>query len=295
MDPQTGERQQAYDTAYFQTLESGWNRLSHPIISALLRGRCPAPGPGPALDFGGGGGAYVANLRERSARVECCDVAEESEARSRGRYDRFFRIGGSCDLPDATYDLIFSSEVLEHIEDHRATLRDLRRALRPGGLVFLTTTQYATAVFTMLYTVKTRRMGAGAALSALLAWLAGFFSEARRDRFVRRWIYEPAGGHFHGFPRRRLVEDFRAAGFEILDSGVFYALPPLQIPFLHSDTPRTLLRRPGWSLPKRLAAAALWCPLALLDRVCRATGCFANNLWITARRPPEAAQPSEKR
>lgn len=295
MESRPADRQQAYDTAYFQTLESGWNRLSHPIISDLLRRKCPAPGPGPALDFGGGGGAYAADLRERSSRVECCDVAEESESRSLGRYDRFFRITGSADLPSDTYDLIFSSEVLEHIEDHRATLRDLRRALQPGGLVFLTTTQYVPSLFTMLYTVKNQGLGAGAALQALLAWLGGFFSEKRRDRFVRRWVYEAAGGHHHGFPRRRLVEDFRAAGFEIVDSGVFYALPPLQIPFLHSDTPRTLLRRPGWSMPKRLAAAALWCPLALLDRVCRATGCFANNLWITARRPPAGDQASANR
>lgn len=278
---------QAYDNAYFETLASGWNRLSYPVIAALLRERCPTPGPGPALDFGSGGGAYAAVLRERSARVEGCDVAEESGALSGDRYDRFFRINASAELPDATYDLIFSSEVLEHIEDHRATLRDLHRALRPGGLMFITTTQYAPSIFTMLYTVKNRRMGVGRTVVAVADWLAGFSSETLRDRFVRRWVYEAAGGHHHGFPRRSLVADCRDAGFDVLGSGVFYALPPLQIPFLHSHTPNTLLRRSDWSWPKRLTATALWLPLFLLDRACLASGCFANNLWITARRGSE--------
>jgi 2-polyprenyl-3-methyl-5-hydroxy-6-metoxy-1,4-benzoquinol methylase len=277
---------QAYDIVYFEALESGWNRLSYPAISELVRERCPSPGDGPALDFGSGGGAYAAVLRERSARVEGCDVAEESGALAGDRYDRFFRISSSADLPTETYDLIFSSEVLEHIEDHRAALRDLYRALRPGGVMFLTTTQYAPSIFTMLYTVKNQRLGVGTTLVALRDWLLGVFSEATRDRFVRRWVYEAAGGHHHGFPRRQLVADCRAAGFDVLDSGVFYVLPPLQVPFLHSDTPRSLMARLEWSWPKRLAATALWLPLSALNRACLASGLFANNVWITARRQP---------
>ncbi|MEW6074365.1 MAG: class I SAM-dependent methyltransferase [Planctomycetota bacterium] len=38
----------------------------------------------------------------------------------------------------ATFDLVLSFDVLEHIPDHRAALRELHRVLRPGGELFLT-------------------------------------------------------------------------------------------------------------------------------------------------------------
>jgi SAM-dependent methyltransferase len=43
----------------------------------------------------------------------------------------------SIDLPDATFDLILVSHVLEHIPDDRAAMRELRRVLRQGGQAVL--------------------------------------------------------------------------------------------------------------------------------------------------------------
>jgi len=44
-----------------------------------------------------------------------------------------------CHLPfvDATYDCVFASHVLEHIEDDTSALREIRRVLRPNGIAIL--------------------------------------------------------------------------------------------------------------------------------------------------------------
>jgi SAM-dependent methyltransferase len=41
--------------------------------------------------------------------------------------------------PDASFDAVTATEVVEHLEDHRAVLRDLHRVLKPGGLCILST------------------------------------------------------------------------------------------------------------------------------------------------------------
>jgi SAM-dependent methyltransferase len=40
-------------------------------------------------------------------------------------------------FPDATYDVIFASHVLEHISDDQRAVSEIRRVLRPGGIAIL--------------------------------------------------------------------------------------------------------------------------------------------------------------
>jgi len=41
-------------------------------------------------------------------------------------------------FPEARFDLVISNDVLEHVNDPRAALREMRRVLRPGGVLLMT-------------------------------------------------------------------------------------------------------------------------------------------------------------
>lgn len=50
-----------------------------------------------------------------------------------------FRQGVAEKLPfaDASFDVVFLSSVIEHVQDQKLTIREMSRVLRPGGLFFL--------------------------------------------------------------------------------------------------------------------------------------------------------------
>ena len=94
------------------------------------------------LDLGCGVGEYVRAFARRGAHVLGSDVATGRlvEARKRvaatstGGVDGFLAAAGEA-LPfrDASVDVIVLNEVIEHVADDRATLREIARVLVPGG------------------------------------------------------------------------------------------------------------------------------------------------------------------
>ena len=63
------------------------------------------------------------------AAIKACLSARPARYRSRVT----FKVGYFADLEPESFDLITAFDVLEHIPDDQAALRDLVRALRPGG------------------------------------------------------------------------------------------------------------------------------------------------------------------
>jgi SAM-dependent methyltransferase len=97
------------------------------------------------LDIGFGFGLILFSL-ERSNRIAGIELARSAvefaraqAARSGFKEAEFAQYGGSglLPLPDASYDLIVCSHVLEHVPDDRFILREIGRLLAPGGRTFL--------------------------------------------------------------------------------------------------------------------------------------------------------------
>ena len=95
------------------------------------------------LDLGCAEGAFAAELERAGAQVVCGDVAQEPLARAArlhpGLQVRLLDPGGAWDLQDSSFDAVWAGEVIEHVADTQAWLSEVRRVLRSGGRLILTT------------------------------------------------------------------------------------------------------------------------------------------------------------
>ncbi|MGQ0645065.1 MAG: methyltransferase domain-containing protein [Elusimicrobiota bacterium] len=89
--------------------------------------------------------------------------------------------------PDSFFDAAVLVDVIEHMEDPAAELRELRRILRPGGMLYLVTPD-----------------------------ISGLAARLLRGRW---WGLRPA--HIYYFDRRTLAALLSAAGFEVVESRSF--------------------------------------------------------------------------
>jgi ubiquinone/menaquinone biosynthesis C-methylase UbiE len=97
------------------------------------------------LDFGAGVGYSVPFFRRHlpQARITCLDVSRESLAIGAAKHsaDAEFRHFDGARIPygPASFDVILASCVFHHIPhaEHVALLREIRRVLEPGGMLFV--------------------------------------------------------------------------------------------------------------------------------------------------------------
>ncbi len=150
------------------------------------------------LDVGCGEGRFAAELARAGAAVVGLDVAEEPLRRGRLRHPeldlRLIEGEGSWQLPDAAFDLVWAGEVIEHVADTARWLSEVRRVLRSGGSLLLSTPAHER--LTML-------------------WLA-LSGRAFDEHF------EPRGEHLRFYTRRtlaRLLADFGFGEVEVRASG----------------------------------------------------------------------------
>jgi SAM-dependent methyltransferase len=102
------------------------------------------------LDVGCGPGTITVDLARRVApgRVLGVDVTEAPLAEARARVDGEqveFAVGDvyALDLPDDSVDVVHAHQVLQHLTDPVAALREMARVCRPGGLLAVREVDYA--------------------------------------------------------------------------------------------------------------------------------------------------------
>lgn len=93
---------------------------------------------GEVLENGCGIGMYAQRLAEAGGHVIGLEYERERAAQARQRVERVVNAAGEAlPFPDATFDLILSHEVIEHVEDDAQAVREMVRVLRRGGRLVL--------------------------------------------------------------------------------------------------------------------------------------------------------------
>lgn len=90
------------------------------------------------LDIGCGVGAFVRRLREFTDRVHGIDIDREGVTIGAEELPNLgLAVGEHLPFRDSSFDVIFLHEVLEHVDDDLATMKEARRVLAPGGTVVI--------------------------------------------------------------------------------------------------------------------------------------------------------------
>jgi ubiquinone/menaquinone biosynthesis C-methylase UbiE len=109
------------------------------------------------LDVGCGPGSITRGLAERLApgQVVGLDLSRETlalarrDAEARGLTNLIYEEGSAYALrfPDGTFDVAYAHQVLQHLSEPGAALREMLRVLRPGGLIALRDVDWGTAAY----------------------------------------------------------------------------------------------------------------------------------------------------
>jgi SAM-dependent methyltransferase len=95
------------------------------------------------LDLGCGDGAFAAALLGADCEVTMADVAGEALRRARERAPGAEAVqlveGAPLPFPEDAFDVVWAGEVLEHVADVVGLLAEVRRVLRWGGELLVTT------------------------------------------------------------------------------------------------------------------------------------------------------------
>ena len=94
------------------------------------------------LDIASGEGYGSAFLSNTARRVIGVDISNDAVESARMKYQRpnlEFLLGSCSKIPldDATVDVVVSFETIEHHAEHEAMMREIKRVLRPRGLIVI--------------------------------------------------------------------------------------------------------------------------------------------------------------
>jgi 2-polyprenyl-3-methyl-5-hydroxy-6-metoxy-1,4-benzoquinol methylase len=99
------------------------------------------------LDLGCGDGWMTAELARAGAAPTGIEVAQAAIDRARQRHPelelRLAPIEGPLPVEDNACDVVWASEVIEHVADTAGWLSEIRRVLRPEGRLLLTTPNHS--------------------------------------------------------------------------------------------------------------------------------------------------------
>lgn len=137
-----------YFTNHRNKLRFPWSLYHRPIVAALREAIASAPGEA-LLNLGSGPFFELDQLGTLNESITICDIdARAIEVAKQLHGSRISRAdvavpGEPLPYASDTFDLVVSMDVIEHVPDPEPWVREALRVLRPSGVLFLTTPNYA--------------------------------------------------------------------------------------------------------------------------------------------------------
>jgi SAM-dependent methyltransferase len=134
--------------SFYESIADRFEGLAHPADVRRRLGvvfdeclRATALTARRTLDAGCGYGAFSAAAAARGAAVVSLDIGPRLVARAVARAGSRGVVGDACRLPirDESFDIVISSEMVEHTPEPMRAVAELSRVLRRAGLLVLTT------------------------------------------------------------------------------------------------------------------------------------------------------------
>jgi 2-polyprenyl-3-methyl-5-hydroxy-6-metoxy-1,4-benzoquinol methylase len=209
----------------------------------------PAEGPLEVLDVGCGAGINSQAIRAKGHRVTGVDIsaAAVEKYRALGFPGRVMDLEEGLAFADGAFDLVFCSEVIEHLRFPETLVHEVFRVLRPGGRLVLSTPNSAFWLY------------------RLFAILGYTVSELQHPK------------HFQFFSRRSLRRLLRAEGFSeraALGRNMYLIVP---------DPPawaRPVVAALGFEQERRFRTGTSFWHFSAKSRFCN--GFFADTLIVVA-------------
>jgi ubiquinone/menaquinone biosynthesis C-methylase UbiE len=200
MTPTTTDPLQAFYENPDVPLSSGPDRARRQaqMLAAILHN---APVPAVILDVGCGDGSALATAASQNGAHRFAGIDWSADALRQARRRSLTVVRAAVSAPglpvaDGAVDVVIMSELIEHLVDPDAAVAEVRRVLRPGGSLLLSTPNLAAWYNRGLLAAGIQPVFSEVSLRAVFG---------RPGRVV--------AGHLRLFTRRALTEFLTASGF----------------------------------------------------------------------------------
>lgn len=267
-----------YTDTYFANGMDGWHKESFPIIRKCIENNVGQVNV--MLDFGCGDGFYGRTLLQHARFVDGADISPSILGHANRQYYRQIRVADLAaqllgQESEDVYDVLFSSEVIEHVKDYRMFLRNSFALLRPGGKLILTTTTFSCALPILMQTSPKELLGT-AWLEFVFGWLG---AEQFRTKFTMR-LWGWTKGHYHGFSKGQIRRALTDIGYMDIKIQYLHIMPVVPLAFF--DNPFKSL-----SCRSLVRAVMRVCKIGaiILNATCKTLDIYAPNVIVVASKP----------
>ena len=189
----------------------------------ILRAMPPRPGAR-LLDLGCGNGEFTAEVGRHIGAGELCGIEFVEEFAERAREQGVDAVsadlGARLPHDDASFDVIHSNQVIEHLPRTDSFLKEIRRLLRPGGYAVVSTNNLASWHNIVFLTLGWQPSPAHVSDEAIVGNPMMVYDEVQ--------VEHPGQTHMRVFTGRALAElaAFHGLKPEAQLASGYYPLPP---------------------------------------------------------------------